>query len=101
TVGEIQRKWFKDEPRNDGKVYSAGLFSVVRHAPYSGYTLWRTGYATAAGGPVWGALTATWFIYQFVNSSVPMLDKYMSKRYGEQWAQVKRKVPYALIPGVW
>ncbi|KAK5462640.1 hypothetical protein LTS15_002352 [Exophiala xenobiotica] len=81
TVGEIQRKWFKDEPRNDGKVYSAGLFSVVRHAPYSGYTLWRTGYATAAGGPVWGALTATWFIYQFVNRSVPMLDKYMSERY--------------------
>ncbi|KAK4947377.1 hypothetical protein LTR10_013745 [Elasticomyces elasticus] len=85
TVGEIQR----------------GLFSVVRHASYLGYTMWRTGYATASGGPVLGAAVAAFFISTFANRSVPALDNYMSKKYGEQWARVKRNVPYALIPGVW
>ncbi|KAL6243966.1 hypothetical protein RBB50_008835 [Rhinocladiella similis] len=101
TVCEVQRKRFKRDPKNEGKVYSGGLFGVVRHAPYAAYTLWRTGYAVAAGGPVWGALAAAWFLYQFANRSVPLLDKYMIERYGEQWAQIKKMVPYALIPGVW
>ncbi|KIV87089.1 hypothetical protein PV11_02659 [Exophiala sideris] len=101
TVGEIQRKWFKDDPRNEGKVFTGGLFSVVRHASYLGYTMWRTGYATASGGPVLGAAVAAFFISTFANRSIPALDNYMSKKYVEQWARVKRNVPYALIPGVW
>ncbi|KAI1614808.1 hypothetical protein EDD37DRAFT_407017 [Exophiala viscosa] len=101
TISEIQRKWFKDDPRNEGKVYAGGLSSLVRHASYFGYTLWRTGYAIASGGPLWGSVVAAFFISNFVNRSIPALDNYMGKKYGEQWARVKRDVPYALIPRVW
>lgn len=101
AVGEWQRKRFKDDPKNEGKVYSGGLFSVVRHASYTGYTLWRAGYAMASGGPLWGATVAAFFTWDFATRAVPLLDQYMSNRYGEQWARMKRDVPYALIPGVW
>jgi protein-S-isoprenylcysteine O-methyltransferase Ste14 len=77
------------------------LFSVVRHVPYAGYTLWRTGYALASGGPLWAAAVSAFFLYDFCSRSVPILDSYMSKKYGERWEKVKRDVPYALIPGIW
>ncbi|KAJ9635729.1 hypothetical protein H2204_005689 [Knufia peltigerae] len=49
TVCEVQRKRFNDDPRNRGKVYSGGLFGVVRHPPYAAFTLWQTGYALMPG----------------------------------------------------
>jgi len=99
--GELQRKRFKDDPKNEGKVYSGGVFSVVRHASYTGYTLWRAGYALASGGPLWGAAVAAFFVWDFGTRAIPELDRYMGEKYGEQWAKVKREVPYALIPGIW
>ena len=101
TIGEIQRKNFKDKPENEGKIFRGGLFSVVRHASYLGYTLWRAGYALASGGPILGAAVASFFIYDFASRAVPVMDDYMTKRYGEQWAKTKQQVPYALIPGLW
>lgn len=60
---EIQRAAFKKDPKNQGKVYEGGLFGLSRHINYFGYTLWRGGYALAAGGWLWGAATAGWFTY--------------------------------------
>ena len=100
TISEIQRKRFKDDPRNKGKLFSGGLFGVVRHPNYLGYMLWRGSFALAAGGWAWGALVASSFWYDFNNRSIPVLDEYCTKRYGEQWQAVKRKVPYAFFPGV-
>lgn len=101
TIGEIQRKRFKDKPENEGKICKSGLFSVVRHASYLGYTLWRAGYALSTGGPILGVAVASFFAYDFVTRAVPVMDTYMTQKYGEQWAKTKRDVPYALIPGIW
>lgn len=101
TIGEIQRKRFKDKPENKGKICKTGLFSVVRHASYFGYTLWRAGYALSSGGPLLGALVASFFISDFATRAIPVMDDYMTRKYGEQWAKTKRDVPYALIPGIW
>ncbi|OAP57853.1 hypothetical protein AYL99_08591 [Fonsecaea erecta] len=101
TVSEVQRLKFKNDPKNDGKIYTGGLFSVVRHVSYLGYSMWRAGYALAAGGPLWGVFIGGWFLWDFGTRAIPVLDEYMASKYGEQWAKVKRDVPYALIPGVW
>ncbi|KAK5044999.1 hypothetical protein LTR84_010147 [Exophiala bonariae] len=94
TVGEIQRKGFKEKPDNKGKICKSGLYSVVRNVSYFGYTLWRTGYALGAGG-------ASFFIYDFATRAIPVMDSYMTQKHGKQWAQTKQEVPYALIPGIW
>lgn len=100
TLSEVQRKAFKDDPKNQGKIYSGGLFQYARHINYFGYMLWRGSMALAGGGWAWGALTAGFFWNSFVNSSIPELDAYCTKKYGEQWEAVKRKVPYAFFPGI-
>ncbi|GAB7362979.1 hypothetical protein MBLNU230_g3274t1 [Neophaeotheca triangularis] len=98
---EIQRQSFKRDPRNKGKPYAGGLFGVVRNVNYSGYTLWRAGYSAICGGWVWAGVQAAWLLGDFGARAVPSMDAYCEKRYGEQWAEVKRKVPHALVPGIY
>lgn len=100
TVSEVQRKLFKNDPKNKGKIYSGGLFSYARHINFFGYMIWRGAFAMAGGGLVWGAIAAAFFWQSFHNNAIPVLDEYFTKRYGEQWQAMKRKVPYAFCPGI-
>jgi protein-S-isoprenylcysteine O-methyltransferase Ste14 len=77
---EIQRHAFKKDRKNKGQVYEGGLFSLSRHINYFGYTLWRTGYAIAAGGWTWGAVTASWFVYDFNFRGIPVLNHYLEEK---------------------
>lgn len=79
-LSEIQRLRFKKDPANKGKVYQDGLFSLSRHINYFGYTLWRTGYAMAAGGYIWSAVTGAFFAYNFVSASIPELQTYLENK---------------------
>jgi protein-S-isoprenylcysteine O-methyltransferase Ste14 len=79
---EIQRKKFKDDPKNKGKVCTVGLWSFSRHINYFGYTAWRVGYALAAGGWSWAAFTSAWFTYDFVTRGVPTIESYCAERVG-------------------
>lgn len=97
-IAEVQRKRFKDDARNAGKPYSGGLFGLARSINYGAYTIWRTGFALASGGPIWAAVVASFFFWDFSTRAIPVMDKYCSRRYGRQWEEVKEKVPYKLIP---
>lgn len=77
---EIQRHAFKKDKKNKGQVYEGGLFGLSRHINYFGYTLWRTGYAIAAGGWTWGAVTASWFAFDFNYRGIPVLQHYLEER---------------------
>ncbi|CAE7186525.1 DUF1295 multi-domain protein [Pyrenophora teres f. teres] len=100
-VAEIQRKRFKADPKNKGKVYSGGLWSFARHINYGAYTLWRAGYAMAGGGYTLGALVGAFFAWDFSNRAIPILNEYCEKRYGAQWEEFKRKTPYKLLPYIY
>ena len=117
AFSEIQRAVWKRNPENKGKVYDGGLFSLSRHINYFGYTLWRTGYAMAAGGFTYAGVVAGFFTWTFLKQSIPELQGYLEKRvsahaldfmrqyadvyqYGAQFEAYKEKVPYSFIPYV-
>lgn len=79
-TSELQRRAFKKNPANKRKPYGGGLFSLATNINYGGYTLWRAGYALAAGGFTWGLLTFSFFFYDFTSRGVPVLDKYLTER---------------------
>ena len=79
-LSESQRAIFKRDPANKGKIYQGGLFGLSRHVNYFGYTLWRSGYALAAGGWIWGATVAAWFAYDFTQRAIPVLQTYLEDR---------------------
>jgi len=97
TGSEIQRKHFKDDPANAGKLYTQKLFGLVRHPNYLGDILWAAGWALLTLN-FWAllipAVAATAFIFMFI----PKLSAYLAGRYGEQyetWRQrTKRLVPF-------
>jgi len=100
TLSESSRKRFKANPANKGKIDDTGLWSVVRHPNYTGYTLWRSG-ITLATGSIGGVIGFGIFqIASFLFQSIPGLSSYMSQRYGEQWTAYKKRVPYKLFPGI-
>ncbi|KAK5166424.1 uncharacterized protein LTR77_007967 [Saxophila tyrrhenica] len=95
---EVQRALWKRDPANKGKVYEGGLFGLSRHINYFGYTLWRGGYALAAGGWLWGAANMAWFSFDFINRGIPVLQGYMEEKYGEQYEHYEQAVPYKFVP---
>jgi protein-S-isoprenylcysteine O-methyltransferase Ste14 len=118
TFSEWQRLQFKKNPANKGKVYTGGLFRFARHINYAGYTLWRAGYALAAGGWTWGAIVGAFFSYNFISEGIPELNKYCHERvsftphmyggyansvlqYGEQWSSYRKQTPYKLFPYIY
>ncbi|KAK0715240.1 hypothetical protein B0H67DRAFT_489252 [Lasiosphaeris hirsuta] len=101
TVSEVQRKRFKDAPKNKGKVCTTGLFGVARHINYTGYTLWRTGYALVGGGWIAGLALGGFNVWHFVNHSMPLMDGYMGGKYSAQWARYKKDVPWLFVPGIY
>jgi protein-S-isoprenylcysteine O-methyltransferase Ste14 len=76
---ETQRMLFKKDAKNKGKLYSSGLWSSSRHMNYFGYTLWRAGYAIAAGGWIWGAINVAWFSFDFITRGIPGLESYCAE----------------------
>ncbi|KAF2455709.1 hypothetical protein BDY21DRAFT_365434 [Lineolata rhizophorae] len=100
-VSEVQRKNFKMDPKNKGKLYTGGLWSLARHINYGSYTLWRAGYALVGGGWTMAAVVGAFFFYDFSQRAVPILDKYCTERYGEDWAGFKQQTPYKLFPYIY
>ncbi|CCC07101.1 hypothetical protein SMACR_01125 [Sordaria macrospora] len=101
TLTERTRKKFKDDDANEGKICREGLWNKARHINYGGYTLWRAGYALAAGGWVPALGVAAFHIWHFVSRSTVYMSEYMQSRYGDQWEKYKKDVPYLLIPGIY
>ncbi|KAM0723693.1 hypothetical protein Q7P37_000681 [Cladosporium fusiforme] len=98
---EIQRHAWKKDPKNKGKVYEGGLFGLSRHINYFGYMLWRTGYAVASGGWTWGAVTASFFAWDFNFRAIPVLQHYLEEKYGDKYEHYKQAVPYKFVPFIY
>ncbi|QDS68584.1 hypothetical protein FKW77_000652 [Venturia effusa] len=100
AISETQRRNFKRDPKNKGKVYTGGLWSIARHINYTGYSLWRAGYTLACSGWGGGAFVAALLFGDFNFRAIKVLDEYCAPKYGAQWTEYKRKTPYKLIPGL-
>ena len=88
VVADRQKSAFKEDPANDGRFISTGLWAWSRHPNYFGeITLW-TGVAIMAvpvlSGWRWVVLISPVFVYLLITriSGVPMLEKKADKRWG-------------------
>ena len=99
TGSEYQRKRFKDQPANQGKLYRNGLFRYIRHVNYLGDSLWVLGWAiltTNLGSLLIPALLTTGFVFYFI----PSLSRYLHERYGESYEQWTR-TSWAFVPFIY
>lgn len=99
TFSEWQRRKFKDDLGNKGKLYRGGLFAYARHINYFGYILWRTGIGLVSGPP----FTLSYGLYHatdFYLRAIPMLQNHMQAKYGDQWTEYTKQTKSVFIPGV-
>jgi steroid 5-alpha reductase family enzyme len=99
TGSELQRKKFKDDPANKGKLYTGGLFRYARHINYFGDILWVSAWAMMTRDP-WSALVPLALTAGFIFGFIPPLATYLHERYGEQYEEWERTTK-KLIPLVY
>ena len=99
TCSEVQRRRFKDDPNNKGKLYTGGLFAYARHINYLGYILWRMGLGFVSAPP----FTLSYGLYHAVDfyvRAIPLLQNHMQSKYGNQWTEYTKQTKSVLIPGI-
>ncbi|WP_040556383.1 DUF1295 domain-containing protein [Reinekea blandensis] len=97
TGSELQRKWWKRRPENQGHCYTGGLFRYAMHINYFGDVVLFTGWALLTGA--WVALILPAFMaVSFIGFHIPGLDAYLSNRYGEAFdryaSNTKKLIPW-------
>lgn len=99
--GELQRKAFKDDPRNKGKLYTRGLWAWVRHPNFAMNVVYGAAYGFATGGWAYVGVPIAMYVRNFVGNAIPPKEEYLESRYGEQWEKYRRVVRWKLCPGVY
>jgi protein-S-isoprenylcysteine O-methyltransferase Ste14 len=99
TGSEWQRKQFKKDPQNKGKLYTQGLFGIVRHPNYLGDILWATGWAILTQN-YWASIIPVVCAAGFIFMFIPQLSDYLADHYGKQYQEWEKRSK-KLIPMVY
>ncbi|KAF8199021.1 hypothetical protein BJ912DRAFT_686237 [Pholiota molesta] len=115
-------QFFRFEPsmQKNHQLVKTGPYSLVRHPGYTGATLAVLGWLFWAGAPgswvresgLLGNIPAMilfglWIvrfnvvILFILIPRIPIEDSQLRKRFGKEWDEWAKQVPYALIPGVY
>jgi protein-S-isoprenylcysteine O-methyltransferase Ste14 len=100
-LAELQRIAFKAKKENRGKVCKSGFWAITRHINYTANTLFGFGYGLATGGPIYSLATAGMYIANFTLNAMPSIETYCREKYGDDWKQYEREVPWQLFPGIY
>ncbi|KAJ9637933.1 hypothetical protein H2204_004523 [Knufia peltigerae] len=101
-VADVQLALHRWNPKNRGKVCKTGVWRITRQINYTANVIFGFGYAMALGGPVYGMVTtAATYVTNFLTNAGPSKEHYCQEKYGEQWDEYKKEVPYVLIPWIY
>jgi steroid 5-alpha reductase family enzyme len=84
-LSDFQLYLFKRDSNNRGKLLTNGLFSIVIHPNYTGYTLWRTALPLMTGYLWLAGIAFLVQVAQFYFHADPPFQRYMSAKYGQDW----------------
>jgi protein-S-isoprenylcysteine O-methyltransferase Ste14 len=99
TGSELQRKLWKSHPENEGHLYTGGLFRLSMHVNYFGDVVLFSGFALLTRSP-WAWLVPVVMAAMFVLLHIPMLDRYLRGRYGDEFVEWERRTK-KLVPFVY
>lgn len=97
TYSELQRKWWKQEPANQGRCYTKGLFAFSRHINYFGDNVLFTGWCLLTAN-FWFLIVPILMAISFLFYHIPSLESYLEERYGEEFREyaqrTKKFIPF-------
>ncbi|WP_052500267.1 methyltransferase family protein [Priestia megaterium] len=99
TYSELQRNEWKKNSDNKGKLYTKGLFKYSMHINYFGDLVWVAALALFTRTP-WAMSIPIILFCLFAFYNIPILDKYLSEKYGSQFDKYRR-VTKKFIPFIY
>ena len=97
TYSEYLRYKWKKNPKNKGHIYKYGLFKYSIHINYFGDVILFSGLSILTG-TFWTLLIPIGMLLNFIIFTIPSLDSYLSKKYGEEFLEyiegTKKIIPY-------
>jgi protein-S-isoprenylcysteine O-methyltransferase Ste14 len=84
TGSEWQRRIWKKDTSNTGKLYTGGLFKYSMHINYFGDSLLFTGFALLTGS-LWALIIPLFMTTGFIFMHIPVLDRYLREKYKDQF----------------
>ena len=96
TLADYQRFAWKRKMENKGRLYTGGLFKYSMHINYFGDSITYIGLALITLELVC-LFVSMGIVVNFIVLQIPMLDKYLSKRYGNEFTEYA-KVTKKFIP---
>ena len=97
TLADYQRFTWKREYENKGRLFTSGLFNYSMHINYFGDSISYVGLALITGQLVC-LFVSIGIIVNFIVLQIPKLDKYLSKKYGNEFSeyakQTKKFIPF-------
>ncbi len=96
TLSEAQRRRFKSDPANQGRLYTQGLFGYARHINYLGDTILFSGLALVTGRLVMLIIPLAMTL-NFIWVLIPRKESYLARKYGDEFrdyeGRTKRFIP--------
>lgn len=99
TASELQRKKFKENPENRGKLYTGGLFRYARHINYFGDFLWVASWALITRN-AWALTIPVALGLGFIFYFIPPLTTHLRAKYGKEFDDWEKRT-MAFIPFVY
>lgn len=96
VLSELQRKWFKDNIKNKGKLYTERLFSISRHPNYFAELLLFSGWYGLSYN-IKGLIAPLLMLGNFHYAIIPEIEGYLKQKYSKQWQEYENNVK-SLIP---
>ena len=97
TYSEFQRRRFKKDPKNKGKLYTLGLFQFSRHINYFGDICWVIGWAIVTHN-IWSIFIPILLTLGFIFLFIPELSRYLETNYVDEYLdwkkQTKKLIPF-------
>ena len=96
TYSEYARHVWKSKKINNGRLYTEGLFNLSMHINYFGDIVLFAGFAMITNSFSMFIIPLIMTV-NFVFNIIPLLDKYLEKKYGEEFRDYRKKTK-KLIP---
>ncbi|MDE1461517.1 DUF1295 domain-containing protein [Spartinivicinus poritis] len=96
---DYQKRKFKLNPANKGKIINVGFWRYSRHPNYFGDFLIFVSFGMISGS-IWGIVAPLANIAQYFSDAIPKSEKMAEDRYGHDWMEYKKSVK-CFIPWVY
>ncbi len=97
SLSDHQRHVWKKQAKNQGHLYTSGLFRHSMHINYFGDSVMFTGFAVVTQTPM-SFVPVVAIVLNLIFLQIPQLDQHLKQKYGEEFeeyaSKTKKFIPY-------